>query len=204
MTLIIGICTVYVGDNKVSNTFLSSQIDKADFSYSGSIDESNKTMQVFLSSPSFFIKTITTIAIQAENESPIEVSNSSFTYLSSKALQFSISASPGYTYNIIEIVSDNSFISTEYYLITKNCSLIDPTTPYLYNDHCLPSCENLVTYHKNCYENCDTAGKVHNLELLTENGYCVEECSIRFGKENEISKNCINCVDNGKRVVEGV
>ena len=197
---------IYVGDTIIDNdTFISSSLVNANFAISNTINEESSIMTVLIKSDSFYINIITKVTIRDENKEKTIIPSTDFTYLkNSNALQFSLEITQGLTYKITEIEAGRSVDNNEYYLTTKNCSLIDPDTPYTYQDQCLPSCEGYVSYGWTCYDDCAQAGEMNNKIFFTENFICVEECSPGFGLQNESANECINCVDAQQRVVEGV
>ena len=201
-----GNAIIYVGDTIIDNdTFISSSLANANFAITNTINEESSTMTVLIKSDSFYINIITKVTIRNEKKEKTIIPSSDFTYLkNSNAVQFSLEITQGLTYKISEIEAGRFVDNNEYYLTTKNCSLIDPDTPYTYQDQCLPSCEGYVLYGWTCYDDCAQAGEINNKNFFTEDSKCVEQCSDGFGLQNETAKECVNCVDYQQRVVDGI
>ena len=118
---------IYVGDTIIDNdTFISSSLVNANFAISNTINEESSIMTVLIKSDSFYINIITKVTIRDENKEKTIIPSTDFTYLkNSNALQFSLEITQGLTYKITEIEAGRSVDNNEYYLTTKNCSLID-------------------------------------------------------------------------------
>ena len=198
-TLDYGFSSIYVGDTAIRNdTFISSQLSEANLKVSNEIKD--KTMKVIIDSSTFYLSEITEISIEGTNKTSYVYDKFNYNE-STNQLEFEFNITLGLLYTIVKIKAGYAVDSKEYPLTLKNCSLSDANNPYTYEGKCLNSCKGYLQYGMECYNKCAEAESIYGITLLTEGEKCVLECSPGYGLENETSKQCMNCTENGKFVI---
>ena len=147
-------------------------------------------MKVIIDSSTFYLSEITEISIEDTNKTSYVYDKFNYTKSTNK-LEFEFNITLGLLYTIVKIKAGNAVNSKEYPLTLKNCSLSDANNP----------CKGYFQYGMECYNECAEEENIYGITLLTEGEKCVLECSPEYGLENETSKQCINCIENGKFVI---